>query len=162
MNSRQHIERRAGYPEDAAALQRLQSEHGTGQEWTVGQWQKELKRSNGSVWLVESADTDQPVGYLVMWRVADRIEIVDLLVHGDWRRNGIAQWLVQTAIAIGSARGVRAISLEVRQDNTAARRLYEQLGFEQTDRHTQFYDDGQTALVLRRLLFENFDADRGS
>ncbi len=148
----QELTFRGGSSEDAAALQRLQSEHETEQGWTVQQWQKELNRSNGSVWLVESVDTNQPVGYLVMWRVADRLEIVDLLVHSRWRRRSVGRALIEMAAAIGRAQQVCRLVLEVRRDNAGARQFYEAVGFEEQGEKPGFYDDGAHALVMARTV----------
>ena len=49
--------------------------------------------------------------------------------------------------------GVRALYLEVRESNSAARALYESLGFEQVGRRRGYYQyPSEDALLLRRDL----------
>jgi ribosomal protein S18 acetylase RimI-like enzyme len=59
--------------------------------------------------------------------------ISNLAVHPDYRRRGIARGLVLAGVQMAQQKGAPRISLEVRADNTAARRLYEQLGFAEVD-----------------------------
>lgn len=146
---------RAASAEDAPVLARLQDE-ARGGGWVASRWKQELRRSNTVVWLAEPDDVRQPVGYLAMWRVLDRLEVVDVAVHPDWRRRGIATAMLEMAMTLGQARGIRWLTLEVRRDNRAARRLYEQRGLEVIEKKPDFYEDGQTALVMGRRL----DSDR--
>jgi ribosomal-protein-alanine N-acetyltransferase len=46
--------------------------------------------------------------------------------------------------------GIRAIYLEVGERNTPACRLYRRAGFNEVGRRHGYYEDGATALVLRR------------
>jgi GNAT superfamily N-acetyltransferase len=59
--------------------------------------------------------------------------ISNLAVHPDYRRRGIARGLVSAGVQMAQQKGARRISLEVRADNFAARRLYEELGFTEVD-----------------------------
>jgi L-amino acid N-acyltransferase YncA len=55
--------------------------------------------------------------------------ISNLAVHPDYRRRGIARGLVSAGVQMAQQKGARRISLEMRTDNFAARRLYAELGF---------------------------------
>jgi ribosomal protein S18 acetylase RimI-like enzyme len=50
-------------------------------------------------------------------------------VASKWRRHGLGRQLMQIAIENGRADGYNSFRVDVRADNTAARRLYEALGF---------------------------------
>jgi len=50
-------------------------------------------------------------------------------VASNWRGHGLGKQLVQISIANGGARGYSRFRMDVRADNTAARRLYAALGF---------------------------------
>ncbi len=101
--------------------------------WELDVWRRELARPQTIVWLAESETEGRPVAFLAMWRVLDRLEIVDIVVEPPFRRSGIATSMLEAAIGIGGARGVRQIVLEVRSENRPAKRLYEELGFEWLD-----------------------------
>jgi len=60
--------------------------------------------------------------------------IGNVVVHPDWRGQGIATTLMEAAIRKVSERGARWVGLEVRADNDAARSLYEGLRFQEVGR----------------------------
>jgi ribosomal protein S18 acetylase RimI-like enzyme len=59
--------------------------------------------------------------------------ISNLAVHPDHRGRGIARRLVEAGIGMARGKSAKRISLEVRTQNAAARRLYEGFGFAQVD-----------------------------
>ncbi len=56
--------------------------------------------------------------------------IGNVVVHPDYRGQGIGRALLEHAIAVVRRRGGRWLGLDVRADNTVARNLYERLGFQ--------------------------------
>jgi len=74
--------------------------------------------------------------------------IKDLAVHPDAQRNGLGRLLLRNAVSRLLVEGVERIKLEVREGNTAARRLYKDEGFEPVQRIPRYYSDGEAALVL--------------
>jgi [ribosomal protein S18]-alanine N-acetyltransferase len=83
----------------------------------------------------------------------EEVNIVSLAVDPSYRRTGLATSLLRDALTQLPAQ-VRTVSLEVREDNTAARALYEHLGFEKTRRLRRYYADGAAALEYRAPLPE--------
>jgi ribosomal-protein-alanine N-acetyltransferase len=78
--------------------------------------------------------------------------IKDLAVHPDERRGGTARTLLAAALGRLEACGAQTVKLEVRESNHGARQLYQSTGFEPLRRVTQYYDDGEDALVMVRKL----------
>ena len=64
--------------------------------------------------------------------VPGRMHLVSMWVDPNYRRRGVARALVAQAVRWAAERGAREVSLWVADHNTAARRLYEQLGFRPT------------------------------
>jgi ribosomal protein S18 acetylase RimI-like enzyme len=60
--------------------------------------------------------------------------IGNVVVHPDWRGQGIGGALMRAAIEKVSGRGAHWVGLEVRADNGVARQLYEELGFREVGR----------------------------
>ena len=56
-------------------------------------------------------------------------DVSNVAVHEKYRRRGIAHALLEYMLQFGRKRGIRDFTLEVRQQNMAARGLYEGLGF---------------------------------
>lgn len=62
--------------------------------------------------------------------------IANIAVHPDYRRRGIARALTRRAMTYGWDKKAAALWLHVRDDNPAAIRLYQELGFEEVARRT--------------------------
>ena len=93
------------------------------------------------------------LGYVVAIVMADEGEIADVAVAPAARRRGIARVLLERIAAEATEAGVRALYLEVRESNEAARALYESLGFAQVGRRRGYYQHpSEDALLLRRNL----------
>lgn len=93
------------------------------------------------------------VGYVVAWYVLDEGELANLTITPALRKRGMGGVLLDAMLNDASSRGVTHIYLEVRESNTAARRLYDTRGFEEVGRRTAYYrNPKEDALVLRRTL----------
>ncbi len=103
-----------------------------------------------SYWLV-ALDGDKLVGYIGSQTSFDEADVMNVAVHPDCRRRGIAEKLIHTLVAELTSRGVRALTLEVRASNDPAINLYEKLGFQQVGRRKNYYHNPkEDALILRK------------
>ena len=69
-------------------------------------------------------------------------------VDPAFRGRGIARILMAEVLDRARLSRSEEVYLEVRPSNTAARQLYESLGFRQVERRRDYYSDGEDALVL--------------
>ena len=86
---------------------------------------------------------------------SDCAEIVDIRVRRDERRNGLATRLLKASF--DALNGVEKVILEVRAGNTAARALYERMGFQTVGHRAEYYSTSQgreDALLMSMLLCE--------
>ena len=86
---------------------------------------------------------------------SDCAEIVDIRVRRDERRNGLATRLLKASF--DALNGVEKVILEVRAGNTAARALYERMGFQTVGHRADYYATNQgreDALLMSMLLHE--------
>ena len=97
---------------------------------------------------------DEVAGYVVWWRVADEIHLLDLAVASAFRRSGVATLLARRVLEDARAAGARMTTLEVAEDNVAARRLYDRLGFRVVLSRKDYYGPGRSALVMERAAPE--------
>lgn len=103
-----------------------------------------------SYWLV-AVDGDTVAGYIGSQSSIDEADIMNVAVHPDYRRQGIAENLINTLIAELKKRGCHALLLEVRASNTPAITLYEKLGFAQVGCRKNYYrNPKEDALILRK------------
>ena len=76
---------------------------------------------------------------------------MNVAVHPDRRRQGIAENLITHLIQELKNRGSHALMLEVRASNAPAIALYEKLGFRQVGLRKNYYrNPKEDALILRK------------
>ncbi|MGE5299404.1 MAG: ribosomal protein S18-alanine N-acetyltransferase [Acidobacteriota bacterium] len=92
-------------------------------------------------------------GYIFASRILDEGHILDLAVHPDFRRQGIASALVTHVIEHLREEGVRFIFLEVRESNVPAIKMYEQFGFEEIGIRKNYYVYPDEDAVIMCLKF---------
>ena len=103
-----------------------------------------------SYWVV-AVQEDAVVGYIGSQSSVDESDVMNVAVHPDWRRQGIAERLIETLIAELKNRGSHALLLEVRASNAPAIALYEKLGFRQVGLRKNYYrNPKEDALILRK------------
>jgi ribosomal-protein-alanine N-acetyltransferase len=115
--------------------------------WSAQFFLQELKvacaRSLLAVW------SDRTVGYVIYWLLPHEVDIHNLAVHPDYRRQGIGRALLREVIDEARRQGLSRVTLEVRKSNEAAQRLYQSLGFvAQGLREGYYSDDGEDALAM--------------
>ena len=101
-------------------------------------------------WLV-AVDEGMVAGYIGSQSTIDETDVMNVAVHPDWRRQGIAEKLIEQLIQELKNRGSHALMLEVRASNAPAIALYEKLGFCQVGLRKNYYrNPKEDALILRK------------
>lgn len=102
-----------------------------------------------SLWLV-ALDGDVVAGYIGSQTVLDETDMMNVAVHPDYRRRGVARMLVGSLVDALVKRGSHRLTLEVRASNEPAKRLYETLGFTQVGLRKNYYRaPREDALILQ-------------
>jgi len=86
-------------------------------------------------------------GVLVYNFIYDRIEVEYIIVETGDRRNGIATSLMK--YMEDKHKGVKNITLEVRESNIGAIKFYENLGFRRVSIRKNYYKDENGILMLK-------------
>ena len=102
------------------------------------------------------------VGCLIAWLISDELQLLDIVVCSEHRRQGHGQQLLQTLLQLARQRGCSTAVLEVSRNNIAAIKLYEHVGFRRVHLRKAYYKDGSDALLLNLALdgSENVDLER--
>ena len=101
-------------------------------------------------WLV-ALDGETVAGYVGSQTVMDETDMMNVAVHPDFRRQGVARALILALIGELKKRGSRCLTLEVRASNDPARTLYESLGFAHVGTRRNYYQNPkEDALILRK------------
>ena len=89
------------------------------------------------------------VGYIVFWQLPADLDIHNLAVHPEFQRRGIGGHLLGKAIAHAKKYRLNRITLEVRQSNLVAQRLYGSFGFiAEGFRRAYYSNDGEDAILM--------------
>ena len=119
--------------------------------WSENSISSELN-SRLSYWLVALED-GKLLGYIGSQSVLGESDMMNIAVHPDHRRRGIAQMLIGQLMQDLKQRDNLNLSLEVRATNAPAITLYEKLGFETVGRRPNYYrHPKEDALILRKSL----------
>lgn len=104
-----------------------------------------------ALWLV-ALEGETVVGYIGSQTVCGETDMMNVAVHPDHRRRGIARILIEYLIKdLKNYRGSRCLTLEVRASNEPAKALYEMLGFRQAGLRKNYYrNPKEDALILRK------------
>lgn len=109
--------------------------------------------------LLERRDThlfELEGGFLLISCFPPEAEILTIAVDPTLRRTGLGHQLMHQLQTASAALGVTEIFLEVADDNTPARALYDSHGFSEVGRRSRYYarQDGShvDALVMRKAL----------
>ena len=105
-----------------------------------------------SLWLVAQQE-GQVVGYIGSQSVCGESDMMNVAVHPDYRRRGIAEAMVNALVEQLIHGGNTCLTLEVRSSNEGAIALYEKLGFVQVGKRPGYYrNPREDALILRKTF----------
>ena len=90
-------------------------------------------------------------GFIVYHATLDEAEIITIGVHPDARNTGIASAMLGIIEGELKKSGIKSIFLEVAENNTPARRLYESNGYTQIGIRPKYYD-GIDAIMMKKDL----------
>ena len=141
----------AATPRDAASLAAIHAAS-FNRGWSEHEFEQLLTDRNAVA--DRAASGRRNVGFIVSRRAADEAEILSVAVARARRGRGLARRLLDLHLRRLAGLGLRAVFLEVDEDNRAARRLYARAGFREVGRRPGYYaqSGGKGALVLRRDL----------
>lgn len=106
-----------------------------------------------SLWLV-AMDGDRVTGYVGSQSVLGETDMMNIAVHPDFRRRGIAEELVMKLVEELKVRGNHSLMLEVRVSNDPARKLYDKMGFRQVGLRKNYYRNPKEDACILRKEFE--------
>ncbi len=140
---------RAAKPDDAAAILRLE-EAFPGDRMSARAVRGFLASPRAEVRVACAGR--QVVGALILLlrRNSRWARIYSVVVDPQWRGQGLGRKLIVAAEKAARAAGSEGVSLEVREDNSAARTLYAALGYQEQSLLPAYYDDGAPGIRLRK------------
>jgi ribosomal-protein-alanine N-acetyltransferase len=143
--------------QDVAEIVRLERQCPTSAHWSEQQY-LDLFSGKGEL-PARVALTAQEEGssalaaFLVARFLQPEMEFENIVVAPAVRRAGIGKQLIETLVVQAHRMNCTAVFLEVRASNTAARRLYEKVGFRETGHRKAYYTNpGEDAVLYSKIL----------
>lgn len=91
-----------------------------------------------------------------MWQMFDEAHMTNIAVAAEYRCRGIATNLILCLMRTAKANGGKRMTLEVREFNHKAQRVYSALGFRYAGTRRKYYSDtGENALILWNDSIDN-------
>jgi ribosomal-protein-alanine N-acetyltransferase len=83
----------------------------------------------------------------------EEAHITNIAVKEDYRERGIGSSMMQVLCDTAADMGVKTMTLEVRESNMKAIRMYEKIGFSKVGRRKRYYSDNfEDAIVMNNHL----------
>ena len=117
--------------------------------WTEKMFTNELLNPLAHYYLLE--DNGESVGYVGFWHIMDECHITNIAVKKAFRRKGYASALLNKVISYTEENNIVLITLEVRESNLGAQKLYEKFGFSSCGiRKNYYHNPAENAVIMTR------------
>lgn len=93
------------------------------------------------------------VGYGGIWLIIDEGHITNIAVKKEFRDMKVGSHLLKALIELSKERNITSMTLEVRESNIAAQRLYEKYGFKEVGLRKAYYSDNNEDAMIMWLTF---------
>jgi ribosomal-protein-alanine N-acetyltransferase len=114
--------------------------------WPRPAWEEELTKHGDSYLCLEV--NGALAGYAGFWWVLDEVQVTRVAIGKAFRGQGLGELLMNGAKAQAQELGSHFMTLEVRESNTVARKLYEKLGFKSLGIRPHYYENKENAIMM--------------
>jgi ribosomal-protein-alanine N-acetyltransferase len=120
--------------------------------WPATAFERELSQNQMARYIVaERTDAEgeaELAGFAGLWLMLDEAHVVTVAVLPYLRGRGIGRLLVHGLIELARASAMTVATLECRESNTIARRLYSRYGFYEVGVRKRYYSDNQEDAII--------------
>jgi len=109
--------------------------------WSHGTLLSEIYNEDSFFSIVKYKTFDHPFGFVILRRMGDEGELLQIAVDKAFRKQGIADMLMIAALQFAEESGLASVFLEVRKSNSAAIALYEKHGFNSVRIRKDYYNE---------------------
>ncbi|PXV86735.1 ribosomal-protein-alanine N-acetyltransferase [Lachnotalea glycerini] len=114
--------------------------------WSKDAFREFLKRKD-TIYIVAEVN-NEIVGYCGLWNIVQEGNINNFAVNKQYRKKHIGFEMLTKLIEIGNEQRINAYTLEVRQSNVAAIRLYHKIGFREDGIRKNFYESPREDAII--------------
>ncbi|MCE4958035.1 ribosomal protein S18-alanine N-acetyltransferase [Macrococcoides caseolyticum] len=132
--------------EDVPSIYAIEQKAFPSGSWSLDAFYHELEKNEFAHYFTMIQD-NEVIGYLGMWIVIDQAQITTVAIDESLRGKGYGKLLLEYVMNYAKMT-CEMMSLEVREENLRARRLYESLGFTYGGVRRDYYGPNQDAKVM--------------
>ena len=115
--------------------------------WSKNSFESSVKNKN--TLFIVAEEEGEILGYLGMYIFSDEADISNVAVSKQYRRQHIAKQMMDDILLKAQAAGVKHVTLEVRETNVAAIKLYKNMGFVEAGIRKNYYEEPtENALIM--------------
>ncbi len=120
--------------------------------WSLESFEKEITINKAAhYFVIEVSNT--VVGYMGLWKIFDEGHITNIAIDPEYRGKRYGSTLLKYVLDEMMCLGVESFTLEVRESNEVAIKLYERFGFVTQGVRKKYYADTQEDALL---MWKNF------
>ena len=126
--------------------------------WSKDSFYNEIANNLARYFCVKNQD-NKILSFIGFWVILEEAHITTLGTHPDFRNKHLAQALLIQCIETCYKEEVKYITLEVRESNVPAIRLYEKFGFSSIGMRKNYYqDNGENAIIMftQNIWYDSF------
>lgn len=139
---------RQALPNDIDAILKIES-LSIPNPYTQEQFLEEFNNKNSHFFVV--VNKNEIIAYLLCHLILDEIELIKIVVHLNFHRQGIGTKLFKQISKVCPK--IKKIHLEVRESNQNAIQFYEKLGFNKVGQRTNYYSNQENAILMTQNVF---------
>lgn len=118
--------------------------------WSFEIFKEELVNTTSSYLVLRYEDEIVCFGGIKI--ILDEATIMDIVTKKSKRQKGFAKLLLNELITLAKQENCTTMTLEVREHNLPAIRLYELFGFQEVGMRKHYYQNGDTAILMTTYL----------
>lgn len=120
--------------------------------WNYNVFKSELENEN-SKYIIAKIDSEI-VGFAGIWIAIDEAHITNIVTKKSYRNKGIGKILLENIITLSNSLNLDSITLEVRESNIPAIKLYEKYNFKNLGIRKNYYENSENAIIMTKILKE--------
>lgn len=121
--------------------------------WSYESIKSEINNPLAKYIVALDLDNKKIIGFIGAWIIASEADIVNIAVHPKYRSLGIGSKLLSSFIELGSNEDWYKITLEVRENNLSAQKLYSKYNFKVDGIRKNYYEDTKENAILMSHLY---------
>jgi ribosomal-protein-alanine N-acetyltransferase len=118
--------------------------------WNYNVFKSELENENSKY--IVATENDEIVGFAGIWIAIDEAHITNIVTKKSYRNKGIGNLLLENLINLSCSLNLNSITLEVKESNIPAIKLYEKFDFKNLGIRKNYYNNCENAIIMTKYL----------